>query len=80
MGSELDKDALLKGVCAAFARWADVDLLLVRITACLITIFFAPVAIPAYVLAAAVLKPESLTAERRLPLVTSCIHPARMQP
>jgi phage shock protein PspC (stress-responsive transcriptional regulator) len=80
MISELDRDAVLKGVCAAFARWADVDPMLVRITACLVTIFFAPVAIPAYLLAAAILKPESLASERRRPLVSGWVQPARTQP
>ncbi len=74
MGTEHDKDAVLKGVCAAFARWADVNLLLVRITASLLTIFFAPVAIPAYVLAAAILRPERLNADRRRPLAGNWLH------
>lgn len=59
MRMELDEaNAVLAGVCAGFARWADVDPFLVRVTAVLITLFFAPVAIPAYVAVAARLKPE----------------------
>lgn len=60
MGMELDKsNAVLMGVCSGFARWADVDLLLARVTAVLVTIFFAPVAIPAYLLVAAALRPAT---------------------
>jgi len=60
MKMELDKSkALLTGVCAGFARSADVDLMLTRVTMVLITLFFAPIAIPAYLLTAALLKPQS---------------------
>ncbi len=59
MRMEIDKsNAVLLGVCSGFARWADVDLLLARITALLVTIVFAPVAVPAYLLAAAALRPD----------------------
>lgn len=59
MSLELDKgNAVLMGVCAGFARWADVDSLLVRVTLVLTALFFAPIAIPAYLLAASMLKPS----------------------
>jgi phage shock protein PspC (stress-responsive transcriptional regulator) len=60
MRMELDKsNAVLMGVCSGFARWADVDLLLARITAVLVAIVFAPVAIPAYLMVALALRPEA---------------------
>ena len=40
----------LMGVCAGFARWADVDVTLVRITAALVILFAWPVAALAYIL------------------------------
>jgi phage shock protein PspC (stress-responsive transcriptional regulator) len=46
-----DRNAVLLGVCAEFARWADVDPLLARVTASLVGLFLAPVAIPAYLVA-----------------------------
>lgn len=49
----LDKgNARLLGVCAGFARWVDVDPLLVRIALGLVTLFLGPVAILAYLLTA----------------------------
>jgi len=46
----LDKDnGKLMGVCSGFARWADVDPTLVRVTTVLLTIFAGPVALLAYV-------------------------------
>ncbi len=63
MSLELDKgNAVLMGVCAGFARWADVDALLVRVTLVLISLFFAPIAIPAYLVAASMLKPAETSA------------------
>ena len=44
-------NAALLGVCAGIARAADVDPVLVRIAAVLISIFLAPIAIPAYLYA-----------------------------
>lgn len=47
----LDKsNATWLGVCAGFARWADVDPLLVRVTLVLITLLLGPMAILAYLL------------------------------
>jgi phage shock protein PspC (stress-responsive transcriptional regulator) len=52
MGLKLEKtDGVLMGVCASFARRADVDATLARVTAALVALFLAPVAIPAYLLA-----------------------------
>ena len=49
----LDKgNAKLLGVCAGFARWADVDPTLTRATLVLITLFAGPIAILAYLLTA----------------------------
>jgi phage shock protein PspC (stress-responsive transcriptional regulator) len=59
MRMELDEsNAVVMGVCAGFARWADVDPFLARLAAALVAIFFAPVVIPAYLLAAVLLRPE----------------------
>jgi phage shock protein C len=45
----LDKgNAKLMGVCAGFARWADVDPTLTRLTMVLLAIFLGPVALAAY--------------------------------
>ena len=45
----LDKgNAKLMGVCAGFARWADADPTLVRLTLVLTTIFLGPIAILTY--------------------------------
>jgi phage shock protein C len=45
----LDKgNAALMGVCSGFAKWMDVDPLLVRVTLVLITLFLGPVTILAY--------------------------------
>lgn len=45
----LDKgNARMMGVCSGFARWADVDPLLVRATLILLTLFLGPVTILAY--------------------------------
>jgi len=53
----LDKgNAKLLGVCAGFARWADVDLTLTRATLILLTLFLGPVALLAYVVTALVAK------------------------
>lgn len=47
----LDKgNAKLMGVCSGFARWADMDPTLVRLTLVLITLFVGPIAILAYLL------------------------------
>ncbi len=49
----LDKsNAKLLGVCAGFARWADVDPTLTRVTLALATIFLGPIAILAYLVTA----------------------------
>lgn len=49
----LDKgNAALMGVCSGFARWADVDPLLVRVALVLTTLFLGPVAILAYLVTA----------------------------
>jgi phage shock protein C len=49
----LDKgNAKLLGVCAGFARWADVDPTLTRATLVLITLFVGPLALLAYLLTA----------------------------
>ncbi len=51
----LDKgNAKLLGVCAGFARWADVDLLLSRVTLVLLTLFLGPIALAAYIVTALV--------------------------
>ena len=56
MSVAVDKDeGVLMGVCAEFARRSDVEPLLVRVTFSLVTIFLAPVAVPAYILAGLVL-------------------------
>ena len=41
-------NAKMMGVCAGFARWADVDPTLARVTAVLLALFLGPVAILAY--------------------------------
>lgn len=47
----LDKaNGKLMGVCAGFARWADVDLLLVRIAAVAMGIYLFPLFLLAYLL------------------------------
>ena len=47
----LDKsNAQLMGVCSGFARWADVDPLLVRVTMVLLALFLTPLAIIAYLM------------------------------
>lgn len=46
-----NSNTVLLGVCAEFARWADVDPLLARLTASLVGLFLAPIAIPAYLAA-----------------------------
>ena len=51
----LDRDhAKLMGVCAGFARWADVDPTLARATIVLMTLFLSPVVLVAYLLIALV--------------------------
>ena len=51
----LDKsNAKLMGVCAGFARWADVDPTLTRLTMVLLTLFLGPIALLAYIVTAAV--------------------------
>jgi len=51
----LDKgNAKLLGVCAGFARWADVDRTLTRATLVLLTLFIGPVALLGYLLTALV--------------------------
>ena len=45
----LDKgNAKMMGVCSGFARWADVDPTLTRLTLVLLTVFLGPIAILAY--------------------------------
>ena len=47
----LDKgNAKLMGVCSGFARWMDVDPLLVRVTFVLLTLYLGPLALLAYLL------------------------------
>ncbi|MDP8912175.1 MAG: PspC domain-containing protein [Pseudomonadota bacterium] len=49
----LDKsNAKLLGVCAGFARWADVDPTLTRATMVLMTLFLSPIVLVAYLLIA----------------------------
>ena len=51
----LDKgNAKLLGVCAGFARWADVDPTLTRATVALMMLFLSPVVLVAYLLIALV--------------------------
>ena len=51
----LDKsNAKLMGVCAGFARWADLDPTLTRLTMVLLTVFLGPIAILAYLVTAMV--------------------------
>jgi phage shock protein C len=51
----LDKsNAKMMGVCAGFARWADVDPTLARLTLVLLTLFLGPIAILAYLVTAMV--------------------------
>ena len=51
----LDKgNVKLMGVCAGFARWADVDPTLARLTLVLIALFLGPIAILAYLATALV--------------------------
>ena len=51
----LDKpNAKLMGVCSGLARWMDVDPVLVRVTAVLLTVFAGPVTVLAYVATALV--------------------------
>ena len=47
---------VLLGVCAEFARWADVDPVLARVTATLACLSLFPIAIPLYILAAIILR------------------------
>lgn len=54
----LDKDnAKLMGVCSGFARWADVDPTLVRLTAVLLTVFASPVMAVAYLATGMIAEP-----------------------
>ena len=41
-------DAILMGVCARLADWAEVDPLLVRVNAVLAGVMLAPIVLPAY--------------------------------
>jgi phage shock protein C len=51
----LDKsNAKMMGVCAGFARWADVDPTLTRLTLVLVALFLGPLAILAYLVTAMV--------------------------
>ena len=51
----LDKgNAKLLGVCAGFARWADVDPTLTRATLILLTLFVGPLALLGYFVTALV--------------------------
>jgi phage shock protein C len=51
----LDKsNAKLMGVCSGFARWADVDPTLTRLTMVLLMLFLGPVALLAYIVTAMV--------------------------
>ncbi len=53
----LDKaNAKLMGVCAGFARWADTDPSLSRLTMLLLALVLGPVAILAYLVTALVAK------------------------
>ena len=64
MGLKLKKtDNVLMCVCAAFARRADVDPTLARVTAGLVGLFLAPVAIPVYILAGIALNHGHRTAD-----------------
>ncbi len=46
----LDKsNSKMLGVCSGFARWADVDPMLARLTLVLLTLFLGPITILAYV-------------------------------
>jgi phage shock protein C len=44
-------NAKIMGVCAGFARWADVDLTLTRVTMVLLTLFLGPIALLLYFIA-----------------------------
>ena len=49
----LDKNgAKLMGVCSGFARWMDVDITLVRVTAVLLALFATPFVVLAYLVTA----------------------------
>lgn len=51
----LDKgNAKLLGVCAGFARWADVDPTLTRASVVLMTLFLSPIVLVTYLLIALV--------------------------
>ena len=51
----LDKgNAKLMGVCSGFARWADVDPTLARLTFVLLALFLGPIALLAYIVTAMV--------------------------
>ena len=51
----LDKgNAKLLGVCAGFARWADLDPTLIRATLVLMALFLTPIVLVAYLLVALV--------------------------
>ncbi len=51
----LDKsNAKMMGVCSGFARWADVDPTLTRLTLVLLAVFLGPVALLAYIVTAMV--------------------------
>ncbi len=55
----LDKgNAKLLGVCAGLARWADVDLMLARVTMVMLTLFLGPIALLTYMVAAMVANPR----------------------
>ena len=47
-------NAKLLGVCAGFARWADLDPTLTRATLVLMTLFLTPIVLVAYLLIALV--------------------------
>jgi phage shock protein C len=51
----LDKsNAKVLGVCSGFARWADVDPTLTRLTLVLLTLFLGPFTLLAYIVTAMV--------------------------
>ncbi len=51
----LDKNnGKVLGVCSGFARWADVDPTLTRLTLVLLTLFLGPITLLAYIVTAMV--------------------------
>lgn len=54
------EEAVLMGVCARLADWAEVDARLVRVNAVLLGLLLAPVIVPAYGLAGLLLGRRTL--------------------